>query len=141
MSINIRRIPIGTDVEILGHTFHGIEEIKHAVEAYCRIEKDYRGIRDKWTTSPRQPVAGLHVCEIYEPYPCFDAADYASENRDYANFFFSTKPFTNNDLDHLAQNLPIRCNYRMVTEDMPAIATPAVYCDGDATTMYIALTQ
>lgn len=97
--ITIQEISKDSTIEILGHKFHGLEEIKKAVEKYCRVNRH----RDAWEVEPKVPVEGLHVTCVYEPYPCFDSEDYANENCDYSNYFFSTKPLTKPELEYISR--------------------------------------
>lgn len=127
----IREVSKTSEVEILGHVFNGLTDIKRAVESYCRIGKE------SWGTEPKYPTAGIHVVCVYEPYPCFDSEDYANEDRDFSNYFFSTEPFTKRQIEQLSK-LPVRCNAQMVNETMPEWAIPAVYYRGYGDTMTIA---
>ncbi len=120
----IREVSKTSKIEILGHVFNGLNEIKSAVESYCRVE------REPWDTEPKSPVEDIHVVCVYEPYPCFDSEDYANEDRDFSNYFFSTKPFTKQQIERLAK-LPGRCNAQMVIETIPEWAVPAVYYRGE----------
>lgn len=128
----IREYPKNERIEILGHTFNGLSEIKQAVEFYSRVGGTFG-----MATTPKKPVNGVHVVEVYEPYPCFDSDDYASEDRDFCNFFFSTKPFSKSDIKRL-ERLPNRCNAKMIQSDMPEWALPAVYYGGDCDTILVA---
>lgn len=130
-NIWIREVSKTSKVEILGHVFNGLSDIKRAVEAYCRVD------RQPWETEPKSPVEGIHVVCIYEPYPCFDSEDYANEDRDFSNYFFSTKLFTKQQIERLAK-LPGRCNAKMVNENMPEWAVPAVYYRGEGDKMIVA---
>lgn len=129
--ICIREVSKNTKVEILGHVFNGLNDIRRAVETYCRIE------REPWDTEPKKAVEGIHVINVYEPYPCFDSEDYANEDRDFSNYFFSTKPFTKQQIERLSK-LPSRCNAQMVNDAMPEWAVPAVYYRGDGDSVIIA---
>ncbi len=129
--INIKEIGKNSKIEIFGHVFYGLSDIKRAVETYCRIE------RDSWDTEPKSPVDGIHVICVYEPYPCFDSEDYANEDRDYSNYFFSTRPFTKQQIDRLSK-LTGRCNAQIVCDTMPEWAAPAVYYNGDGDKMIVA---
>lgn len=129
--ILIREVSKTSEIEILGHVFNGLNDIKSAVESYCRVG------RKPWGSEPKSPVEGVHVVCIYEPYPCFDSEDYASEDRDFSNYFFSTEPFTKQHIERLA-NLPGRCNAQMVDETMPEWAAPAVYYRGEGDKIIVA---
>lgn len=129
--ICVREVPKISKVEILGHIFNGLADIKKAVEAYCRIG------RQPWSTGTKSPIGGLHIICVFEPYPCFDSDDYANEDRDFSNYFFSTEPFTKQQIERLAK-LPGKCNALIVNETMPEWATPAVYYCGDGDMMIVA---
>lgn len=64
---------------------------KHAIKVW--VNKPYIT-----SYAPGNRIIGLHVLEIYERYPCFDASDYAYEDRYYRNFFFSEKSFTKEEI-------------------------------------------
>lgn len=127
----IREVSKASEVEILGHIFNGLDDITKAVESYCRIG------REPWDIEPKSPVDGIHVLCVYQPYPCFDAYDYANEDRDYCNYFFSTKPFTRQQIMQL-NKLPGKCNARIVDENLPEWAVPAVYYGGEGDKMILA---
>lgn len=127
----IREVSKTSEVEILGHVFNGLTDIKRAVESYCRIG------RESWGTEPKYPAAWIHVVCVYEPYPCFDSKDYANEDRDFSNYFFSAEPFTKRQIEQLSK-LPGRCNAQMVNETMPEWTILAIYYRGDGDTMTIA---
>lgn len=126
----IHEVSITSEVEILGHVLNGLTDIKGAVEAYCRVG------REAWSIEPKSPMEGIHVVCVYEPYPCFDSEDYANEDRDFSNYFFSAEPFTKQQIERLA-DLPRKCNARMLDDCMPEWATPAVYYRGEGDTMII----
>lgn len=127
----IREVSKTSKVEILGHVFNGLPDMKKAVEAFCRKDSQ------PWEIEPKSSVEGVHVVCVYEPYPCFDSEDYATENRDFSNYFFSTMPFTKQQIERLAK-LPGRCNAQIVNENMPEWAIPAVYYRGEGDKMIIA---
>ncbi|MDE5886236.1 MAG: hypothetical protein K2H46_01480 [Muribaculaceae bacterium] len=129
--ILIQEISIISKVEILGHQFNGLLDIKKAVEKYCRIK------RDSWDVEPKSPVEGIHVICVYEPYPCFDSYDYANEDRDYRNYFFSTEPFTKQQIDYLSK-LPTSSNAQILNVLMPEWTLPAIYYPGEGEMMRVA---
>lgn len=113
-------------VEILGHVFNGLDEINQAVEGRVLIGDTEIIKNDEW-----KPVAGIHILRFYAPYPCFDASDRMYEKRQYSNYFFSKEPFTEEKVAKLTK-LPCQFNYRMVTDDLPEWALPAVYFGGSS---------
>lgn len=127
----IREVGKASKLEILGHEFNGLTDIKKAVESYCRVGGD------PWDTESKSKIEGIHVVCIYEPYPCFDSEDYANENRDFSNYFFSTEPFTKEQIARLSR-LPGRCNAQMVSDTMPEWALPAIYYRGEGGKLILA---
>lgn len=132
--IMVKEAPLDGEIVILGHTFNGLKDISEAVGVTARITQSYfdkkRQISRK---DPTKPVSGIYVLELYEPYPCFDAEDYANENRKYHNFFFSTEPFTDEKINQIAK-LSRRNGFltnELVSDQMPAEYLPAVYFKGN----------
>lgn len=137
MEIEIKRVPINSKIEILGHTIHGLQEIRMAVEVESCIHfvaRDHEISRVR----AKKPIKGLHVVELYERYPCFDASDYAYEKRCYSNYFFSTEPLSDEAIVGLSK-LKRGANYCMITSDMPGTALPMVYYVGDGNEMVVAI--
>ncbi len=140
-SIILRECSIHSDVEILGHVFHGLKEIKAAVEmsaspfSHDEIDKEYV---DK--KMPDAQIQGVHVAEIWQSYPCFDFEDRMNENRTYQNYFFSDKPFTPERICEIYQKCHEQFNFGLINENMPAEYAPAVYYVGDRDKMVYATT-
>lgn len=135
MEVHIKVVPRDGQILILGHTFNGLTDISEAVGVTARITQSYfdkkRQISRK---DPTKPVSGIYVLELYEPYPRFDAEDYATENRKYHNFFFSPEPFTDEKINQIAK-LSRRNGFltnELVSDQMPAEYLPAVYFGGDS---------
>lgn len=135
----VREYSTRDTVEILGHVFHGLEEIKAAVEIsaspFLSDEIDKRFVDE---ITPKAPISGLHVAEIWKSYPCFDFEDRMNENRTYQNYFFSTEPFTPDRLSEIYQKCVQQSNFRMVNEHIPTDFLPAVYYVGDYDKMLVA---
>ena len=122
------------DVEILGHLFHGLKDIKAHVE--MSLYKDYsHGEADK--VKPRAEC-GIHVGEMWSPYPCFDAVDCANESRRYQNYLFRERPITQDDMMKLSE-LPSHSNDCRVADNMPVEMLPMVYYRGNGDTMFVAV--
>lgn len=137
MSVYIKEMSIYDQVEILGHVFGGVEDIEDSVGIHCRIAENWGGCHDIWRSDPARPVPGIYVARLYDRYPCFDSYDYASETRNYCNYFFSETPFSDSDLERLS-GMSHKGNSRLVHEGMAEEAVPAVYRDGDHKTMTVA---
>lgn len=134
----MRLIRLGKDdrFEIFGHVFNGIRDVELAIEYHSRINKGSDGKRFHWASEPKKPIDGIHVAQLYEPYPRFDSDD--CDTRDYCNYYFSTTPFTAQKVGQLS-TIPGRFNACQVTALMPAWAAPAIYRDGDSSTIIVAL--
>jgi len=125
---------IHDDVEILGHTFHGLTDIMQHVEMSLCREYSHDGVR-RMAAGKRCEV---HVGELCDPYPCFDSSDYGSENRSYSNFIFRNHPILLNDMRRLSE-LPGQINNCRVTEDVPQDMRPMVYYSGEGSVMLVTL--
>lgn len=132
--IKLRELSTFSKIEIFGHEFNGLDDIKKVVETYCRIGSD------PWNTEPKTPVENIHVTCIHEPYPCFDVEDYANEDRDYSNYFFSPVPLTHHQIIRLSK-LSRKCNAQIVSDAMPEWAVPALYYCGEGNKMIMAIIQ
>ncbi|MDE6581635.1 MAG: hypothetical protein K2K47_03810 [Duncaniella sp.] len=86
-------------------------------------------------------ISGIHIAEIYAPYPCFDSYDSIYENRKYRNYFFSREPFTVIRLKEIFESCRMEMNFRLINDDMPASATPALYYEGDGDEMVLAMSK
>lgn len=137
--MKIKECSINQPITILGHTFNGLNDIISHVE----LSSSNRRFRDGlWCNVPSQFVetggyADIHIGELYEKYPCFDAEDYANENRYYQNFIFRKQPVTNDDLETL-YDLPQSTNFCKVTEQIPKEVLPMLYYRGEGSIMLLA---
>ena len=129
----IKNCHINDDVEILGHVFHGLADIKDHVE--MSLYKDYsRGMAKSRETNK---ACEIHVGEMWMPYPCFDSSDYAYEDRTYQNYIFRRNPITQEDMRKLSE-LRSHGDERRVSDDVPLEMLPMVYYCGDDDTMLVA---
>lgn len=128
--MKIKEIKKEDTFEIAGHSFNGLEDLEKAVEVETKITNSIgeRYIRE---LNPEKPIKGLHVLRLYEPYPCFDSSDRLYENRRYQNYFFSEKPFSEEEINRLAE-LPCQINYCMVNEELDSNELPAIYFGGSS---------
>lgn len=129
-------IPVDTPVKIMGHVFPNLKAIRMSVGKYARITESFFGERTIFDGTPKDCPAGIYVLQMYEPYPCFDSDDYANEDRDYCNYFFSDKPFTNQQIEALA-NISPEMNSRIINERTPEWAFPAIYYRGEGNQMIV----
>lgn len=137
-TITLKQLSINQPFVILGHEFHGLEDVAAAVELSgstfaLNHPQFFR------TRTPEQVIPGIHIAEIWESYPCFDAEDRMYENRTYQNYFFSEEPFSPAKVCDIISKCTNRCNYQFVNSEMPADFTPALYYVGDGDKMLLAL--
>lgn len=125
-------VSIYDDVEILGLVFHGLKDISEHVKMSL-----YRSCLPGLADARDNDGCNVYVGELWMPYPCFDASDYATENMSYQNFVFRNRPITEDDLKALS-DLPTFGNEYRVYERVPAEMRPLVYYEGDGQTMLVA---
>lgn len=130
MAVTITKQDKEQAITVAGHTFANLQALQDAVSVNVRIGRLWRGRFDVTRREPRAAVPGLQVACLYEPYPCFDSDDYATENREYCNYFFAAEPFTYEQLAAFAV-MKKTANSCLVNEETPASALPAVYWGGD----------
>ena len=127
-------VSIDDDVEMLGHVFHGLDDIKRHVE--MSLYKNYaHGKADEREPEERCEV---HVGEMWMPYPCFDFEDSLYEDRTYQNYILRRRPITQGDMKRLSA-LPSKGNELRITEELPIDMLPMVYYVGDGDTMLVAV--
>lgn len=129
----IRKVSISDDIEILGHVFHGLQDIEKHVEMSLYKSYSHR------QADARKPEAkcDVHVGEMWMPYPCFDSEDFANENRSYQNFVFREHPINQDDMRVMSE-LPSKGNECRISENMPAEVLPIVFYVGDGDSMLVA---
>ena len=110
---------IHDDFTLLGHTFHGLEDM----ESYMRPQE-----------GEKQDV---FVNRVIESYPCFDSSDYLYENRFFRNYIVRKHPIGEEEEERL-EKLPSWDNYNKVTEQIPDDMLPVVYYKGDGDFMLVA---
>lgn len=127
MAIRIEHYGRDDDFTLLGHTFHGIEDLKDYIE--LNVYETYSPLHISETDKRIPKKTGdIHVGELWHPYPTFDD-DYA-ENRYFRNFIVRNRPITEDDMKDL-YNLPQLDNYKRITENIPDDMLPIVYYDDE----------
>ena len=123
----IHTVSIYDSIEIFGHRFNGLDEIRKAVGLFMRDNREpFQASKER-----HQPVEGVHVLCNYEPYPTFDEYDAMCENRDYENYYFLDRSFTKEETDAIAAVYP-RMSFCKVYEGMSLPAgMPVIYYYGD----------
>lgn len=133
-NLDIQVYSIKEDVEILGHTFHGLDDIM----AYREMSLCERYMSKSRASSVTPKKRGdIHVGEVWESYPCFDSSDYATETRSYQNYLIRSKSITNDDMQKV-KNLPTGGCLQKINEQMPLNVLPLVYYSGDGGFMLVA---
>lgn len=133
-NIDIQVYSVYEEVKILGHTFHGLNDIMDYVEMSLNDKSSSEG--KVYSRTPKKE-GDVHVGEVWASYPCFDSEDYANETRTYQNYIVRSKPIVNEDLQKL-KALPSGINYERVSENVPLSMLPMVYYKGDGCYMLVA---
>lgn len=125
---DIQMLPITCKLNFFGHQTN-LKQIAACVEIIRRI--------GRWTSLRERKDDTFHVAEVYEPYPCFDSFDYASENRDYENYFIRDRAMTEADCLEIENCFGRYCRF-FASNDLPEKYLPVIYRDGDSGLMYVA---
>lgn len=127
---------ISDDVTILGHVFHGLDDIKKHVE--MSLYKNWS--RGEARVQKSEKTCDVHVGEMWMPYPCFDWEDSINENRTYQNYVIRQRPITQEDMRRLSE-LPSHSNEQRIWDDVPEDMLPLVFYCGDGQKMLVAQKQ
>lgn len=134
----LEKVAIDCHVEVMGHVFKNLKEIQWAVGKRARLDNTLGG-RHIYEYEPKDIDCpeGMFVLDMFEPFPKFDYSDYMYDHREFHNYFFSERPFTDEIIEEIAA---FRClvNYRIVNEYTPVWALPAIYYSEDEKTMIVA---
>jgi len=85
----------------------------------------------RWTSERERKNNALHVANIYEPYPCFDSYDYASETRSYDTHIIRDKKITEDDCLEIEKS-GHGYHYNYASDYVPSKYLPLVYRNGDS---------
>ena len=120
-------------IKVLGHEFHGLDDVMAHRTAFARL-----GCSDISISScaPEKKLSGLYVSEFYASYPVFDSYD-CGDGRTYQNYVFTDEPVDEAMLKDISE---IRHNYDycMVHEHIPDHLLPILYYRGDGNYMILA---
>ncbi len=118
MKTIITHQPCNKNIEILGHVYYGIQDIKNQCQ------------RDS---------GPLVILQNSELFPCFDAEDYATETRFFRNFLFCKSNEEAAKKGDIFRKCEIRAgNYCLIGEDMPEEMLPMIYYEDGAKEVIIA---
>lgn len=120
-------------ITVLGHEFHGLEDVIAHRTAYGRIGYSDLSIN---RCIPKKHKSGLDVSEFYASYPIFDSYD-IGDDRTYQNYVFTNKPIDDEKLKEIAE-IRHNYNYCMVHENIPEHLLPILYYRGDGDYMILA---
>ena len=129
---DIQMYHIDDDITILGHTFHGLNDVRQ----HCEMTASVRSQLHCFPTKEYIPLENIHIGEIYESYPIFDSYDY-SDNRCYENYIFASEPIMEELMQQYA-NIKPESNYCMTHEKIPTELLPVLYYVGDGPYMVLA---
>ena len=129
---DIQMYHIDDDITILGHTFHGLKDVRQ----HCEMTASLGSYLFCFPTKEHIPLENIHVGIIDKSYPKFDSYDY-SDTRCYENYIFAPKPITKEQMQQYA-NIKLESNYCMVHEHIPAENLPILYYVGEGPYMVLA---
>lgn len=133
-NLDIQVYSVIEDIEILGFTFHGLEDIAaHREISLC----ERHGSNMSASRRMPQKRGRIHVGEVWQSYPCFDSHDYATETRTYQNYVIRKKIITDDDMQQV-KDLPSNDSLRKINEDIPIDVLPLIYYSGDGGFMLVA---
>lgn len=125
---------INDKVNIMGHTFNGLNDI---IESYeCSAWDSITEIR--FMPLQHKSIKGIHIAKISQPYPKFDSSDRMYDHRSYRNYFFRTKPFTSAEDFKEYFKCSHQFNFCFVNDALPEKLLPAVYYGDDSNYMLVA---
>lgn len=128
----IKEYSITDDIEILGHVFHGLDDIKEHVE--ISLYRDF-SLGEAINQKPNK-TCGVHVGEMWMPHLCIDSGKFMNENTMYQNYIFRNRPITQGDMRKLSE-LPSGIDECRVLNNMPQDALPMLYYVGSGSTLLL----
>lgn len=96
-----------SDITVLGHTFHGITDIKKAAK--------------------NGKCGNIYIGEDRQPYPCFDSFDDMNEDRFYYNFVFALSKSELDEKMRLLRTAGNTSNYKKLTKQTSIHLLPMIY--------------
>lgn len=131
--IDIQMYSVIDEVTVLGHTFHGLQEIADLSEI-----NGTKSLLAPSISKREVPEAKtIHVGSVFERYPCFDSDDYANEDRYYENFVIRNFSITEKELQKVIA-APDSKDYCKIYESMSTSILPIVYYKGEGGFMIVA---
>lgn len=120
-------------ITVLGHEFHGLEDVMAHMSACGRIDHSDISLNE---CNSMKKILNLYVTEFYADYPIFDSFD-IGDDRTYQNYVFTREPIGD---EKLREIFGIRHNYNycMVHENIPDHLLPILYYCGDGNHMILA---
>ena len=120
-------------ITVLGHEFHGLEDVMAHSSAYGRIGSSDMTLNE---CTPQKKASNLYISELYARYPIFDSFD-VGDDRTYQNYVFTPEPVDSARMDEIFK-VGHRMNYCMVHENIPDHLLPMLYYCGDGDYMILA---
>jgi hypothetical protein len=120
-------------ITVLGHEFHGLEDVMAHSSAYGRIGSSDMTLNE---CTPQKKALNLYISELYARYPIFDSFD-VGDDRTYQNYVFTHEPVDSARMDEIFK-VGHRMNYCMVHENIPDHLLPMLYYCGDGDYMILA---
>lgn len=128
--IIIQQCWINFDISIMGHIFHGLQDIMKYVE--LSFYKDQS--QQKMFARENVPRCRLHVGKMFTPQP---ASLNTNDDRSFQNYIFRRHPIHRDDMEKLSA-LPCVYESCRISEHLPISMLPMIYYKGDGDIMTIA---
>lgn len=116
-------------IDILGHRYNGIADIRRCVARKARLSYDgwYHFEISKGT-----------IGEVYEAFPYYDITDPYNDAHTFQNYFFRRNIISEDDIKAV-MNLEPDFNYCLVSEKIPEELLPMIYYDGEGDYILVAM--
>lgn len=123
------------EINILGHVYCGIDDIRRSVELECRIgvgnELNFRRHNNS------RIFGEVHVGLFSKAYPIFDYFD-IGDDRTFQNYIFSRDSLSEVVMRKVYDTTPKDANTQMVHERIPEENLPILWYQGDGRYMILA---
>jgi len=125
---------IYSPIILKGHLFLGLSGLKRHVEKWAFIENP----EDCYSRKRAIPFRTVHVGELCENFPCFDSADYLTEDRCFSNYIVRRRPVTKEDMIDV-KKCCTGMNACCVSSRTPHKIAPIVYYPGEGSKMFVSI--
>lgn len=129
--VKLTKYPASGPIKVGDTVFENIQQIKEitCIEVPAsKVTEAKRGeLKSFQCMSEPKSFEGWSAARIYQRFPCFDAYDYASENRYFNNYILNKGQISTQLCKKYLQEIPQGCNYCMATLNAPVEYLPIVF--------------